>query len=252
VRRNLALALARRIEEPLGEWADANRARLVDELRSVAVKAGRVSPRGLARTLGGWIDTIVEDEMTTLAAETEEALVEELEALEQRHLRRIRAILDEVGAAARESFGVYAVGAPPEIRLTRPSTFTFKLHDEEQALEQFVRLGRNALPGPLGRRLVLREADRRLLQLADRHAGRLRHDLVVRATESVEDYDRRLRFVVDESVGAITSAVDRAVGEQRSSRIHAQRRLDELERLKARLAGIGDALEDDKQGAFVG
>jgi small GTP-binding protein len=251
VRHNLGRALARQVEEPLAEWADANSGRLVAELRGVAQKAGPVSPRCLAETLGRWIDTIVSDEISSLASTTEAAVADELAALEERHLYRIRAILDEVGAAARETFGVYALGALPEIRLTRPAAFTFKLHDEEQALEQLLRVGRDVLPGPLGRRLALRDAERRLVQLADRHAGRLRHDLVQRAIASVEDYDRRLGFVVEEAVGAIAAAAERAAREQRSSRLHAQRRLDELDRLKGRLQEIAAGLEDDERAAAV-
>lgn len=251
VRRNLGRALERRIETPLGDWAAANRDRLVADLRAVAQNAGPVAPRALAATLGSWIDTIIADEISSLAPSTEAALVEELGALEERHLHRISAILDELGAAARESFGVYAVGAAPEIRLTRPAAFTFKLHDEEQALEQLLRFGRHVLRGPLGRRFVLGDAERRLVELADRHAGRLRHDLVQRAGASVDEYDRRLRFVVEEAVGGITAAVERAAREQRGSRLLAQRRLEELGRLKRRLTEIGCSLEADEQAASV-
>ena len=71
-----------------------------------------------------------------------------------------------------------------------------------------VGFGRTITPGPLGRRLVIRDAERRLIEMTDRHAGRLRSELASRVDEAVREYRRELSAAVDEAVEAIRAAIE--------------------------------------------
>lgn len=66
------------------------------------------------------------------------------------------------------------------------------------------------MPGALGRRMALRDAEGRLMHMADRHAGRLRSALVGRVREAVTNYQRELSAAVEQAVEAIEAAVERA------------------------------------------
>jgi hypothetical protein len=97
-----------------------------------------------------------------------------------------------------------------------------------------VGLGRTATPGALGRRLVVRDAEQRLVAMTDRHAGRLRSELAERVRAAARGYQRELAAAVDDAIAAIRSAIARAVEEQRRGEASASHRLDELAQAAAR------------------
>ena len=135
-----------------------------------------------------------------------------------------------------------------------PRAFSFKLKDAEHGLDMIVGFGRTITPGALGRRLVMREAEQRLIDMSDRHAGRLRSELVGRVSEAVREYRRDLSAAVDEAVDAIRDAIERAGSDRRRGERHAHARLEQLERIERRSAQLAAELSaaeaaNDHQGA---
>lgn len=227
--------LLEQVDDPLQRYASVEATNLGARLGRRAADLDGASPRALARELESWTDEEVRVLFTSLASHLEAEIADELAGLERRYAERVEAILADLARLSEDVFGAYAGGHLLDGGLDAPSRFTFKLADEQQALEQLAAFGRTIVPGPLGRRLVLREAEQRLLQMADRHAGRLRSDLNDRVWESVRSYERKLGLLVGEAVQAIRDAVERAAHEHRSGRRHARGRLAELARLEARL-----------------
>ena len=95
-----------------------------------------------------------------------------------------------------------------------------------------VGFGRTAAPGMLGRRLVVRDAEQRLIDMTDRHAGRLRSELAERATSAAHEYRRDLTTAVDEAVETIRAAVDRATEDRRRGQRRADARLEKLSQIE--------------------
>ena len=106
-----------------------------------------------------------------------------------------------------------------------------------------VGFGRTITPGGLGRRLVLRDAEQRLIEMTDRHAGRLRSELDGRVSAAAREYRRELAAAVDEAIDAIRAAIDRAAEDRRRGEQYTRARLDALLRVQQRSEQLGRQLD---------
>ncbi len=232
--RGVQRALTELVNEPLRDLARQEQPRLHAELRRHIQELGSRSPRELSRELEEFVEVTIRREFETLAPRFEAAIAGQLSGLEHRYAARVRELLEEVQAVAEEVFGARAGDFLPETGLREPSRFTFKLEDVEHALDVIVGFGRTVTPGALGRRLVIRDAEQRLLEMTDRHAGRLRSELAQRATEAARGYRRELAAAVEDAIAAIQQAIDRAAADRRQGERHAHDRLEQLQRISRR------------------
>ena len=236
-------ALAQVVNEPLARYTQREEDRLRRELRIHVDHLAKVSPRELSDELDGWIDTTIRVEFERLVPRFETAIAEQLTKLERRYAERIERIIEEIHQAAEDVFGTRASDVLPDTGLRAPSRFSFKLNDVEHAIDMLVGFGRTITPGALGRRLVIRDAEQRLIDMADRHAGRLRSELAGRVSEAVRAYRRELSAAVDDLTDAIRRAIERARADRRRGEEHARTRLGELARVQSRCAQLTAELE---------
>jgi small GTP-binding protein len=242
--RGMERALRELVNEPLERYAWREEFRLRAELAKHLEELGaRPAPRGLSAELEGWINAYIRSEFEGLIPQFEGAIADQLTELEQRYAQRIEGILEQVQQAAEDVFGVRASEVLPETGLRAPSRFSFKLKDVEHALDVIVGFGRTVTPGALGRRLVIRDAEQRLIEMTDRHAGRLRSELAGRVSEAVREYERDLSAAVDEAVDAIRGAIERATSDRRSGERHARSRLDQLARIERRCRQLSSDID---------
>ena len=232
--QGVARLLRERVNGPLSEHARRDTPRLLEALRAHVRDAGKQNPRELAAQLEQWIDQTVRDDFEQLVPRYETAAADELATLERRYAGRVQRILEQVQDIAEDVFGARAGDVLPETGLKAPSRFTFKLTDVEHALDIIVGFGRTITPGALGRRLVIRDAEQRLVDMTDRHAGRLRSELAARVAAAAQDYERELTTAVKGAVESIRAAIQRATDDRRHGEDHARRRLDELARIARR------------------
>jgi small GTP-binding protein len=232
--RGVARALAEHVNEPLASYARVHAARLHAALRARVEELGRCSPRELSAELERFIDATVRAEFAQLEPRFERAIAEQLEALERRYAARVGRLLEQVQETAEDVFGTRAAEILPETGLKAPSRFSFKLRDPEHALDIIVGFGRTVAPGALGRRLVIRDAEQRLLEMTDRHAGRLRSELAERVSGAARAYRRELAGAVEEAIDAIRAAIERAGEERGRGERHARARLERLAAVERR------------------
>jgi hypothetical protein len=192
--------------------------------------------------LDGWIDQTIRGRFSELVPELEAYVADEVRERQRRFARRIEQILVQVQDAAEEVFGARASNQLPDVDLSDPARFSFKLDDVGQMLDHLVTFGRRSMPGALGRRMAVRDAEQRLLQMADRHAGRLRSALVERVREAVSSYQRELSALVEETVAAIEAAVARVAGQRTQGEPEVRRRKAELDRRRRRAEWLADLL----------
>jgi small GTP-binding protein len=242
--RGIERAVKQLVNEPLEQYARREEPRLRAELRKHLDELGaKPSPRELSADLEGWIDATVRTEFVRLVPRFEGAIAEQLTELERRYAQRIERILEQVQQAAEDVFGTRASDVLPDTGLRAPSRFSFKLRDVEHALDMIVGFGRTITPGALGRRLVIRDAEQRLVDMADRHAGRLRSELAGRVADAVRDYRRELTAAIEEAIEAIRAAIERATADRRRGERHARARLEELGHIAARCAEVSSELD---------
>jgi ribosome biogenesis GTPase A len=227
-------ALEQSVNEPLRLYARREEERLRAELRSHADEFTAGSPRELSAELETWVDAAIRAEFAVIVPRFDRAIADKLTELEQRYAARIEHILEQVQEIAEDVFGTRAAEALPDTGLRNPSRFSFKLTDPEHGLDMIVGFGRTITPGALGRRLVMREAEQRLIDMTDRHAGRLRSELAGRVSDAVREYRRDLSAAVDEAIEAIGGAIERAGLDRRRGERHARTRLEQLAGIERR------------------
>jgi small GTP-binding protein len=247
--RGVQRALTELVNEPLTEHARKEGPRLLQALRKHVQQLGKRPPRELQAALDQWIDETVRAEFEALVPRFEQAIANALSELERRFAERVRRILEQVQEVAEDVFGARSSDVLPETGLHVPSRFTFKLKDPEHGLEMLVGFGRTITPGALGRRLVVRDAEDRLVAMADRHAGRLRSELAGRVNEASRAYRRELQTAVEETIEAIRAAIDRVRDDRSRGERHARERLDRLERIEQRCEAMRLLFEATSTGA---
>ncbi|MGH2873158.1 MAG: dynamin family protein [Solirubrobacteraceae bacterium] len=241
--RGVSRSLEEHVNEPLQAHARREGARLRTALADHVAELHERSPRELSAELESWIDSTVRAEFARLVPRFEAAIAAQLTELELRYAARVRRVLEQVQEAAEDVFGARASEALPSASLSAPSRFSFKLKDVEHGLDIIVGFGRTIAPGALGRRLVVRAAEQRLVEMSDRHAGRLRSELAARVTEAVHVYRRELATAVEDAIGAIRAAIDRAGEDRRRGERHAQERLGRLDQIERRCAALASRLD---------
>jgi ribosome biogenesis GTPase A len=237
-------ALAERVNEPLKEHARLQAPRLRAALHARVNEVGRLAPRALSEALERFVEETVRVDFEQLVPRFESAVGRELADLEQRYAARVQRILEVVQGVAEDVFGARAGDVLPQTGLRAPSRFSFKLKDVEHALDMLVGFGRTVTPGALGRRLVIRDAERRLIDMTDRHAGRLRSELAQRVTEAAREYRMELATAVEQAVDSIRAAIDRAHDEHRRGEQHSARRREQLAEIARRCEELRAWFED--------
>jgi ribosome biogenesis GTPase A len=236
--RGMERVLERSVNEPLKLYARRKEARLRAELSEHADELRVGSPRELSAELEAWVEATIRAEFGRLVPLFETAIGGELAELERHYATRIERILEQVQQTAEDVFGARASAVLPDTGLRAPSAFSFKLKDPEHGLDMIVGFGRTITPGALGRRLVMREAEQRLIDMSDRHAGRLRSELAGRVSDAVSEYRRDLTAAVDEAIEAIRAAIERAGADRRRGERHAHARLEQLAQIERRCAQL--------------
>ena len=231
--RRVARFLDEHVNAPLLTYARDHDESLRRALHARASELDDRSPRALAAELDQWVDETVHARFAALALELRGVVADGLADVAAGHARRIERLLGEVQRAAADALGASGPGELPRVALAESGGFTFKLHDPEHALELIVGTARRVVPGPLGRRLVMSDAAQRLRAMTDRHAGRLRGELVARAKQAAADYCRRLDAAMSQTCEAVRAAIDQARQERARGGDAARARLEDLRALRA-------------------
>jgi len=240
--RGVEKALEELLDEPLEAYARTEEARLRAELRAHGDRLGGLGPRRLARELGEWVDATIRDEFTEMLKRCESTLTAELASLERSYATRVREILEGVQAAASDVLDAGDLMGPPQLALREPTSFSFKLTDPENALDMIVGSLRTLVPGRLGRRLLVADAEQHLLDMTDRHAGRLRSELHQRAQAAAREHGRELAESVETAIGAIAAALERATSQHSRDQAGTRRRLQQLTRVVERCDALAPRL----------
>jgi small GTP-binding protein len=248
----IARALHELVNQPLQEYARREQDRLRAALRAHARELGGLSGRELSAGLQEWVHATVRREFDVLVVRFEAAIATELTELQRRYAQRIQRILEQVQEIAEDVFGLRAGDLLPATGLHTPSRFSFKLDDVENTLDILVGFGRTITPGALGRRFVIRDAEQRLIDMTDRHAGRLRSELAARVLAAARDYRRKLAAATNDAIDTIRGAIERATADRRRGEQHTRARLDQLAQIERRCGQLAATLDPDSATDRIG
>lgn len=173
--------------------------------------------------------------------------------------RELRAAADSLTSALAEVAGSLAdeTGAVLGVSIARPAApqladvaprVDVKLRDDRVALETLAGGVQGTLPAGVRRRLLLRRARERAAELANRHAGRLRSEVVAAIRDAARDALRQAHTELDGLQQSLDQAIahgfsQRSMGEREA--VAAQRRNDEvLEGIAAARTAVDEWTQD--------
>ncbi len=234
--------------------------------RQVGDKLERHLPeqRGLStRRLHETLEQLVVEEIKVgyedWHATEDDKIAHAFDALCRRFTNGINATVDELLRFAADLFAVPFNPVPAESLWRSKSGFYYKFWTEPPSIEILVSSAVLSLPRFLGERLVCRRIERRVAELIEIHAGRLRYDYSRRLERGAREFQALIVEKIDAAIVGIEAAVrkgldvgrdtEREAKARREQLFAAQRTLDEVGSRVARvLAAVSGASGLAKSG----
>jgi predicted GTPase len=126
-----------------------------------------------------------------------------------RFWQRIQQSVDELMHYSAELFAIRFDAITVEPLQSARSHFHYKFWREPTGLSMLEEALVRLLPWPLRRRMLLRRARRRVAELVEMQAGRLRHDLEQRVAQAAGSVRKEMLGRIESTIGAIESALAR-------------------------------------------
>jgi len=215
--------LAQQLQTELKGWYESLR-----DQGSAALRA-ELEARTLASVRGACEIWQAETDATTSSA---------FESLTQRLTRRVQGGIDEVLRYFAELFAIPFTPIAAESLWSNRSGFQVKSWDEPPGLKMLTHSLTAALPRPLGHPLILRDARQRASDLADMHAGRLRHEFEERIRSNARTFQQELWVRIDDTLAGIESAIEQGRRRQVDGETVTTPRRTELASTLARIQAL--------------
>lgn len=223
-------AFVRREEAELLAQAE----RMVDEaesLRGLAERISRATEERLRADVGRWL------------AEEERAVAEAFREATEDAAERAGEIVQRTVELSGVVLGLALEAEPPAPELPRARAFTFAFLEAPTILGSLVPDVHRFLPGSVARRRLRSGARARILELLDRHRGRLRWHLAQRLEQAGRELRAALRDRLEDTIGALREGIDRVRAERARSAEQLRGLLEEAARDLEELARIDGSLE---------
>lgn len=213
---NEVRAIARWVGDELLQFSRDAAKRRVRELASLAEG---VRTKDLYVRLDQEVQAIVETEYDAFRASLAESTERQWRRIAERFSGRVEQRIGSVRTAASDLFEIVL----PEIKVpavaAQPDKFFYLFLPDNTRADPLINAARHLLPSSVVRRRTLSQAQGRLREEFDKHAGRIRHDLTRRLTEAQQALERLLGDELDEAGDAILRAAERgeelrSVGEE--------------------------------------
>ena len=179
------------------------------------------------------------DKLALLLAETQ-----------QDFAARINGILERLTQLTARIFDFSLRGFAPEEAFTEKSRFSFKFKDEPVGLEILQMTVTSLLPRALTKGARLKKLLENVVELVDKHCGRLRYDFQQSLQELARDFRQDWLSKIDDTTQSITQALERArVQKQTDSQTtvahlgELDNKLAEILRVEAQLLALKERIE---------
>jgi GTP-binding protein EngB required for normal cell division/chaperonin cofactor prefoldin len=196
----------------------------------------------LADALGKFIQDEIRETFSGWRHEEEERLSREFQMMAARHMDRANSIANRILEIAGDLFGISLPRLEAELDLSEEGEFWFRMGDPPTDLEVFFGAIARALPRKLSNRLLKRSKRDELLELFDRHCGRVRYDFYLRLQKSVGALSYSVDDVIRETLEAVETGIDKAMRQLRGGKEELHVVLGRLRERQSRLEEAGREL----------
>jgi len=170
-----------------------------------------LSAKGIQSVLEEYIRGAVSELFDAFRATEDTKIAKLFEDEVKRLSPRVDGIVDRLLKFASELFAIPYEAVRAEGLWEERSEFFYKFRDEPVGLEMLVSGVRLALPGEIGRRLVLKAMRDFAEEAVNRQLGRVRHDFIQRLERSKKDFGWEIQKRVSMAVDGIESAVKKGI-----------------------------------------
>lgn len=199
------------LEEDLRHLRGGLTRRLGEGLISRFEEGGGLSTKGLHASLETYIRDEVAGAYDAFRASEDAKLAGAFEEEVKRLSPRVDGIVDRLLKFASELFAIPYEAVRAEGLWADRSALFYKFRDEPVGLEMLVSGVTFALPGVVGKKLILRSMKGFIQEAVDRQSGRVRHDFVRRLQRSGRDFGWEVEKRVDVAVEGIEAAVKKGM-----------------------------------------
>ncbi|MGO9311450.1 MAG: dynamin family protein [Syntrophobacteraceae bacterium] len=126
--------------------------------------------------------------------------------------------------------------------LSKKSDFYFMLKDDPVGLELIQLAVTSALPSFIARKMILRNMKESVVELLDRHCGRVRYDLVNRITKTMKDFQNSLNEKIVLTLAGIRISFQKALALHLEGKNNVEKSLGELDEKLGSIARIHSEL----------
>ncbi|OGP75389.1 MAG: hypothetical protein A2Y80_00535 [Deltaproteobacteria bacterium RBG_13_58_19] len=222
------------LDADLAGFKGETSARLRREVEGAFQQKSRLA-LDLRKEMEDFLFAALRDVFTVWRRQEIEKLSQKLADTHQDFAARINAILDRLTQVTARIFDFSLRGFSPEEVFIEKSQFWFKFKEEPVGLEILQMTVTSLLPRALTKGLLLKKLLENVMELVDKHCGRLRYDFHQRLQEIAREFRQTWLAKIDDTTQSIRQALERARAQKQTSAQAAAVRVGELD---SRLAEI--------------
>ncbi len=148
---------------------------------------------------------------TSWRKEQSDIISEKVEAVYNDLAKKINQKIEDIINTASSLFDVKLNTYIDSEKLIQKSDFYFMLEEQMGILNIFATTFRTKLPFFIGKKIAQKHIKNTIIELFDRHCGRVRYDLTKRVRETTFKFKDQLRDKLDLTIEAIQHALDKAI-----------------------------------------
>jgi GTPase SAR1 family protein len=222
----------RLVRERLGPEIDAFGKRLLARLNALLKNwYAELRPQGSAALQAGLEARLVDEVRLAFDGwriEQDALLRVAFDQLCSRYSGRVRQIVDELLTFSAGLFDIAVAAGTADSPWRLPAGFSYKFWDTPPSLLLIRNALVLALPGGVGHPIILRDAQRRAVDLVSMQAGRLSYDFEERVKRNLSDFRRAMAEQIAATIGEIEAAIDKGKALREQGESAMRRRQGEL------------------------
>lgn len=232
------------LDDAISAFKKVNLPRLLEELEREYTKKTALGGANLREELEKFVFSAIQNTFSEWRQSLTESISSQLESIHIDFARKVNNTIERITEIAGNLFSIKLEPFTSVPTLSKKSEFYFLLKDDPVGLELLQIALTSALPQFLTKKMVLKKMKESVVELLDRHCGRVRYDLVNRIQKTVKEFQKELTQKIDETLEAIRLSFQKAIALHNVSVEEVNKNLGILSNRVIKLKECRDTLEN--------
>lgn len=191
-----------------------------------------------------FVKELILDSFTEWRYQEEEQLSSRFQEIREIYRDKANAIVSRILEKAGDIFEIELSGIETEIGLEEEGEFWFKLEDRQTDIEMFFGAFTKVMPRRISHRILARQNREKLLELFDRHCGRVRYDFFLRLQKSFNSLRVLVYDLIEGTMDSVENSIKRAVDLRELGEQDVSASLKGLDEYFRRLLEVRESLDE--------